>query len=42
MNDNLIIIGINAPRQHQAIITQLIYGLTGLFKERPHPLVFLP
>lgn len=35
MNDNLIIIGINAPRRHQAIITQLIYGLTGLYKNGP-------
>ena len=33
MNDNLIIMGINAPRQHQAIITQLIYELTKLYKE---------
>lgn len=24
--------GINAPRQHQAVITRLIYGLTGLYK----------
>jgi Uma2 family endonuclease len=32
MNENLIIMGINAPRRHQAIITQLIYGLTGLYK----------
>lgn len=28
MNDNLIIIGVNAPRIHQAIIAKLIYGLT--------------
>lgn len=33
MNDNLIIVGINAPRQHQAVITQLIYELAKLFKE---------
>ncbi len=33
MNDNIIIMGINAPRKHQAIIAQLIYGLTGLYKE---------
>ncbi len=32
MNDNLIIMGINAPRLHQKIITHLIYGLTQLFK----------
>jgi Uma2 family endonuclease len=33
MNDNLIIIGINAPRKHQAIIAQLIYGLTDLYRQ---------
>lgn len=32
MNDNVILIGINAPRQHQAIITHLIYGLTDMYK----------
>jgi hypothetical protein len=31
MQDNLILMGINAPRQHQAIITKLIYGLTELY-----------
>lgn len=32
MNENLIIMGSVASRRHQAIITQLIYGLTGLYK----------
>lgn len=31
MNDNLIIMGVNAPRIHQAIIAKLIYGLTDLY-----------
>lgn len=31
MNDNLVIMGVNAPRIHQAIITKLIYGLTNLY-----------
>lgn len=33
MDDNLIIIGINAPRQHQAIISKLVYGLTDYFQK---------
>lgn len=31
MKDNLIIMGINAPKEHQAIITQLIHGLADLY-----------
>ena len=31
MNDNIIIMGVNAPRIHQAIIAKLIYGLTDLY-----------
>ncbi len=31
MQDNLIIMGINAPKEHQAIITQLIHGLADLY-----------
>lgn len=31
MNDNLIIMGVNAPRIHKAIIAKLIYGLTDLY-----------
>lgn len=31
MQDNLIHVDINTPRQHQAIITKLIYGLTELY-----------
>ena len=33
MNDNLVIMGINAPRKHQAVITKLIYGLTSLYMQ---------
>lgn len=32
MNDYLTLTHVSHSRQHQAIITQLIYGLTGLFK----------
>lgn len=42
MNDNLIIMGINAPRQHQAVITQLIYELAKLYKEGKTSLFPLP
>ena len=31
MQDNLIIMGINAPKEHQAIITRLIHGLADLY-----------
>jgi hypothetical protein len=31
MNHNTILMGINAPRKHQAIIAQLVYGLTNLY-----------
>lgn len=31
MNNNTILMGINAPRKHQAIIAQLVYGLTNLY-----------
>ena len=31
MQDNLIIMGFNAPKEHQAIITHLIYGLADLY-----------
>ena len=31
MQDNLIIMGINAPKEHQAVITHLIYGLADLY-----------
>ncbi len=37
MQDNLIIIGINAPKEHQAVITQLIHGLADLYlKDKTH------
>ncbi len=31
MNENVIYMGVNAPRIHQAIIAQLVTGLTNLF-----------
>ncbi len=31
MQDNLIIMGINEPKEHQAIITRLIHGLADLY-----------
>lgn len=31
MQDNLIIMGINAPKEHQAVITRLIHGLADLY-----------
>jgi hypothetical protein len=31
MSDNTIIMGVNAPRIHQAIIAKLVYGLTNLY-----------
>jgi Uma2 family endonuclease len=31
MQHNLIIIGINAPKEHQAVITRLIHGLADLY-----------
>ena len=31
MNNNIILMRINAPRKHQAIIAQLVYGLTNLY-----------
>ncbi|MBS1555562.1 MAG: hypothetical protein ACK514_02060 [Bacteroidota bacterium] len=31
MHDNLIIMGINAPKEHQAVITRLIHGLADLY-----------
>ena len=34
MNDNIILMGINAPRLHQAIIAKLVYGLVGLYTRR--------
>ena len=31
MNNNIILMRINAPRKHQAIIAQLVYGFTSLY-----------
>lgn len=42
MQDNLVIMGVNAPRIHQAIITKLIYGLTSLFKNKQSDLFPYP
>lgn len=37
MQDNLIITGINAPKEHQAVITRLIHGLADLYiKDKTH------
>lgn len=37
MQDNLIIMGINAPKAHQAVITHLIHGLADLYlKDKTH------
>jgi len=37
MQDNLIIMGINAPKEHQAVITRLIHGLADLYlKDKTH------
>jgi len=37
MQDNLIIMGITAPKEHQAIITRLIHGLADLYlKDKTH------
>jgi hypothetical protein len=37
MQDNLIIRGINPPKEHQAVITQLIHGLAELYlKDKTH------
>ena len=37
MIDNTIILGINAPREHQAVITQLIFELAYLYKQKLIP-----
>lgn len=31
MQDNLVIMGINSPKEHQAVITRLIHGLADLY-----------
>ncbi|MFM8743338.1 MAG: hypothetical protein ACKODM_08455 [Cytophagales bacterium] len=37
MQDNLIIMGINAPKEHQAVITRLIHGLADLYlRDKSH------
>ncbi|MFZ4633211.1 MAG: hypothetical protein ACOYNO_03285 [Saprospiraceae bacterium] len=42
MNDNLIFMGVNAPRVHQAAITKLIYGLTDLYVKKESDLFAYP
>ena len=42
MQDNLIIIGINAPKEHQAVITRLIHGLADLYLKDVTPLFPYP
>ncbi len=37
MIDNTIFMGINAPREHQAVITQLIFELAYLYKQKLIP-----
>lgn len=37
MRDNLIIVGTNSPKEHQAVITRLIHGLAELYlKDKTH------
>ena len=42
MNDNIIYLGVNAPRIHQAIIAQLITGLTNLYSSGKSRLMAYP
>jgi Uma2 family endonuclease len=42
MQDNLIIMGINAPKEHQAVITRLIHGLADLYIKDKTPLFPYP
>ncbi|TAE30656.1 MAG: hypothetical protein EAZ91_10010 [Cytophagales bacterium] len=42
MNDNIIYMGVNAPRVHQAIIGQLVTGLTNLYRDRKTTLMAYP
>lgn len=42
MNDNVIYMGINAPRIHQATITRLIHGLMSLYVARKTELFAYP
>jgi len=42
MQDNLIIMVINAPKEHQAIITKLIHGLAEMYLKDRTPLFPYP
>lgn len=42
MNDNIIYMGVNAPRIHQAIIGRLIYWLTDLYMKNQTELIAYP
>ncbi len=42
MNDNIIYMGVNAPRIHQAIIGRLIYWLTDLYMKNETELIAYP
>lgn len=42
MQDNIIYMGVNAPRIHQAIIAQLITGVTNLYMQRKTSLFAYP
>ena len=42
MQDNVIYMGVNAPRIHQAIIAQLVTGLTNLYRNGKTKLIAYP
>ena len=42
MNDNIVYMGVNAPRIHQAIIAQLVTGLMNLYRNRQTRLFAYP
>ncbi|GAB4014614.1 hypothetical protein EXU85_17965 [Spirosoma sp. KCTC 42546] len=42
MNDNIVYMGVNAPRIHQAIIAQLVTGLMNLYRNRQTQLFAYP
>lgn len=42
MQDNIIYMGVNAPRIHQAIIAQLVTGVTNLYVQRRTDLFAYP
>lgn len=42
MNDNIVYMGVNAPRIHQAIIAQLVTGLMNLYRNRQTKLFAYP